>query len=209
MEKASIRRVVEMLVGEGLRGRHLAFTTSRLGRISLRRSLRLHERMRRQVHAQPFLSGIANECLRVYRPAQVIVQVGALGHANQEGVQFQGIPTGGFQGEGRALLRSSGACGRFNGAPCCFLGRQRLRPEKNQSQYKADEKRVLRVFVHVLGSACGGSQHCTVQPQKSGDRVPLLLFPKKTLDSTAHSEDYCRRWFSVSGPQIRIGVIGR
>jgi hypothetical protein len=95
------QRVVEILIGEGLRGGHLARAAVGLGR---------HQSMACKVHAKAVFRGVAKESLGVDSAGQMVVQVRAFGHPREKRFEVERIRARGFIRAGRALLGSSRRC---------------------------------------------------------------------------------------------------
>jgi hypothetical protein len=96
--------VVERLIGKGVHRALVAFAADRLGREAARRRVRLEETARRRIEAESFGYRILNKGLSVDRPGEVHVQVGALRHLDQEGVESDWAGTRSIEGADGTLL---------------------------------------------------------------------------------------------------------
>ena len=114
IENASTKRIVEILIGERLRGGHFAHRRTPAGCGSWRGALRLHEREWPARSTQrPSCGGIANKGFRINPAAQVVVQVRAFGHAHKECAQVERICAGRLIGSRGALFGIAGTGGAF------------------------------------------------------------------------------------------------
>src|ERR1700704_1560184 len=105
------QRVVEILVGECLRGGHLPIAAHWLRWIGLRRSRLSDKRRAGKVHAKALFRSDANKGLRIDPAAQVVVQVSALRHAHKKRMQVERIRASGLESARRALFGNRSLCG--------------------------------------------------------------------------------------------------
>ena len=80
-----------MLVGHGVRGGDIAVAADGLRREAIRHGARLKKRVGGEVHAEVVFRGGANPGFGVNRAGEVVVQVRALGHADEKRVEIQRI----------------------------------------------------------------------------------------------------------------------
>ena len=100
-----------MLILVGLRGENVAIFASGLGCRIVSGGLRLNERECDRIHAELIFGRRANPRFGVDCAAQVIVQVGALGHTQQEQVKLERIVAGRLDREGGTALSRGGGLG--------------------------------------------------------------------------------------------------
>src|SRR6266436_8680601 len=98
------QRVVEILVGECVRGGHLPIAAYRLRWLGLHRGRRSDKRMAGKVHAKALFRSDANKRLRIDPAAQVVMQIRALGHARKKCMQVERIRASGLESARRALF---------------------------------------------------------------------------------------------------------
>ena len=96
-----------------------ALSASRLVRAAVGRGLRLRECEFRKIDAQTILGCGANPGFRVNCAAQMIVQISALGHAEEIVTKLKQIPLRGLQSEFGALLRICWRGRRTEGLGLC------------------------------------------------------------------------------------------
>ncbi len=87
-------RVVEMLIGHGVSGGDIAVAADGLRREAVRHGARLEKRVGGEIHAEIVFGGGANPGFGVDRAGEVVVQVRALGHADEKCVEIQRIGAG-------------------------------------------------------------------------------------------------------------------
>src|SRR6266550_8219818 len=109
------QRVVEILVGECLRGGYFPIAAYWLGRFGLHRGRRSDKRMAGKVHAKALFRSDANKRLRIDPAAQMVVQIRALRHARKKRMQVERIRASGLERARRALFGSCSLRGRTPG----------------------------------------------------------------------------------------------
>src|SRR5882762_1339439 len=100
------QRVVEILVGECLRGGYFPIAAHWWRWLGLPRSRRSDKRIAGKVHAKALFRSDANKRLRIDTAAQVVVQVRALRHAHKKRMQVERIRASGLERSRRALFGS-------------------------------------------------------------------------------------------------------
>jgi hypothetical protein len=80
------QRIIKVLILERLIGRYFSVLARRLSWTSFRRMRRFAERKRHRVDAQSILGSGANPGFGVDSAAEMIVQIGALGHVHKKRV---------------------------------------------------------------------------------------------------------------------------
>src|SRR6267143_6645837 len=96
------QRVVEILVGECLRGGYFPIAAYWLRSFGLNRCRRSDKRMAGMVHAKALFRSDANKGIHIDPAAQVVVQVRALGHAHKKRMQIERIRASGLESARRA-----------------------------------------------------------------------------------------------------------
>src|SRR5260370_39659308 len=99
--------MVELVVVERVRWGNFAVSTRRLCRSAARPCLRFHKSHLRNIHAQMIFGRHANPGFRVNRATQMIMQITAFRHAEQEVTKLEGIWPRGLELKLRAV---SGSC---------------------------------------------------------------------------------------------------